>query len=384
MSLTDEVQFEDDFEPAESSRGSSGGHVLPVAALAIPVISGSVLLLLDFSWISIAISVGTVLATTVLMTIDATIVGRIDRDGRETDGAPTFFLGMCLMWLVFFPLAFYRRSKVADPNLTLPALVATVFFLSVPWMPQVLGASGLPKCDSPEVRDLLVELVRGMSMGEDLESIDGHREVRFDPDAEVRYGHCVAHTRYGDMNVDYQVEWKNRKTHQFTVRVELSELPACNHPIVLKILEQLLRQTLTATAIDSIDGYQEVRFDAEDQIRFCRCLVHSSRTDIEIRYLIEWQNRENGEFLVRIPPPELPACDSPEVIQILDQIVRNAPIADKVSAIDGYRELRFDAQSNVRSGRCVVRTSEGDFEVLYKVEWINRERGEFQVVITEE
>ena len=59
-------------------------------------------------------------------------------------------------------------------------------------------------------------------------------------------------------------------------------------------------------------------------------------------------------------PNQLPVCDSAEVKQLLVEIVRDTPDFKQgirhLRTIDGHRETHFDAQKQVRTGTCTIRT----------------------------
>ena len=76
----------------------------------------------------------------------------------------------------------------------------------------------LPECSSTEVVQVLEQVIRSMPVGATTNSIDGHREVSFDRDANVRHGECFAHTQTGDISVKYMVEWQDRDKGLFRVR----------------------------------------------------------------------------------------------------------------------------------------------------------------------
>jgi hypothetical protein len=85
---------------------------------------------------------------------------------------------------------------------------------SVEWRDRAAGAYelviepiGLPDCTSKEVLLLLEQVIRNAGVFGNIESIDGHREVKNDRAANLRYGHCLVHGDGGDKEVNYLVEW---------------------------------------------------------------------------------------------------------------------------------------------------------------------------------
>ena len=71
--------------------------------------------------------------------------------------------------------------------------------------------------------------------------------------------------------------------------------------------------------------------------------------------------------------------ESVEVIRVIEQVIRSAPLGAVTKSIDGHRELSFDRDTNVRHGECTARTESGDKQVKFIVEWQDREKGLFQV-----
>ncbi len=77
----------------------------------------------------------------------------------------------------------------------------------------------LPSCTSAEVKQVLGQVIRATPVGATARSIDSHRELSYDRNANVRNGECVAHTDSGDVSVKFIVEWQNREKGLFQVRM---------------------------------------------------------------------------------------------------------------------------------------------------------------------
>ena len=107
------------------------GIGLAVVALVLPVLSGSVLLFVTSFAPALAISAGTVIVSSLLLAIDAGRLGRIDLKGRQQGSAVLLFFGMCLLWILGYPIAFFRRRHFGEPNLGIPAILVAVFFLAL-------------------------------------------------------------------------------------------------------------------------------------------------------------------------------------------------------------------------------------------------------------
>jgi hypothetical protein len=289
-------------ELPEPPRPPRTGLALPVAALILPIVAGSVLLFVTSFAPALAISAATVLGSSLLLAIDAGRLGRTDLKGRRRESATLLFLGMCLLWIVVYPLAFFRRRHFGGPNLAIPALLVALFFVGGPLLRAVLVPPSLPACDSPEVMQLLDQALRGTAAGSKVQRIDGHREIGYDRVADRRQGQCVVHTVGGDLVVNYLVQWRDRDRGLFEVRIAPPELPSCTSREVVQLLEQMIRGTPLGAEARSIDGHHEVSYDQATERRQGQCIVHSDGRDHAVNYVVQWRDREKGLFEVRINP----------------------------------------------------------------------------------
>ena len=237
----------------------------------------------------------------------------------------------------------------------------------------------VPSFDDPVVLDTLAKVMPVALKDVTIQSIDGHQELRFDRTENIRYCQCVVHTDKGELKTKYVVEWQNYEKGLFQVRVPPEKLPLCTDPEVVKALDEVLRTTNWGSPVKSIDGHQEVRYDAQDDIRFGTCTVHTDQGAVLAKYLVEWQSKERGLFSIRNTPDVLPACDSPEVVQLVEQVIRDSARGASILSIDGHREKLFDEKDNIRHGECTIRTSSGDRMAQFFVKWTNKERGLFEV-----
>jgi hypothetical protein len=205
----------DSAEPPATTRAGSG---LISVALILPVISGVLLCFVTTISIAIGISAATVVATAALVAIDARRLGRVDLTGRERESAGLLFVGMCLLWIVVYPVAFFRRSAFSSPNFGFVALFVAAFFVAGPFIASLAMPARLPSCTSTEVVQVVEQVIRSTPGGKTATSIDGHRELSYDRGAQVRHGECVAHTDVGDISVKFIVEWQDRDKGLFQVR----------------------------------------------------------------------------------------------------------------------------------------------------------------------
>ncbi|MEO1998075.1 MAG: hypothetical protein ABGZ17_22750 [Planctomycetaceae bacterium] len=293
---------ETDQKNTESTQPPSPSHTgvgLVAIALILPAIAGTVLFFVNSLGLALGISAATVIVSAALVAIDARRLGNVDLNGRVRESAGILFAGMCALWVVVFPLAFFRRRHFDGPNLAIPSVLVAVFFAVGPLLYSVLVPPGLPSCTSPEVVQLLDHVIRGTPIGATTKSIDGHRELSFDREASIRHGQCVVHTDAGDIDVKYLIEWLDREKGQFVVQIPPADLPSCTSAEVVQLLDQVIRGTPIGATTKSIDGHRELSFDREASIRHGQCVVHTAAGDIDVKYLVEWLDREKGQFVVR-------------------------------------------------------------------------------------
>lgn len=79
-------------------------------------------------------------------------------------------------------------------------------------------------------------------------------------------------------------------------------------------------------------------------------------------------------------PPQLPACDQPEVIAMVEKALQGTPAGPSVRSISGHREVLYDPATGTRVGRCTVLKTDGrTVELGYVVEWMDLGSGQFKV-----
>jgi hypothetical protein len=91
------------------------------------------------------------------------------------------------------------------------------------------------------------------------------------------------------------------------------------------------------------------------------------------------QSPSSSGRLTTIPALDLPRCDSSEVVSLLDRVIRSTPRGSSIQSIDGHQELSFDREANQRTGQCITHTDDGEVEVKFIVEWLERDKGQFAV-----
>jgi uncharacterized membrane protein YhaH (DUF805 family) len=281
--------------------GPSPGVGLACMALVVPVVAGVASLFVTSFNVSLGIGVATVLVTSFILSVDASRLGRTDSTGRVAAGPVGLFIGMCLLWIVGFPLAFHRRSRFAKPNLTIPAVAVALCFAGGPFLYALLVPPDLPTCSSAEVVQLLDQLVRQSSRGRTVKSVDEFRELSFDRKRNERRGQCVAHTDAGDIEINYLVRWLDREMRQWEVRIR-PELPSGTSPEVTQLLNQIIWKMSIGPRVKSIDGFREVRSDPNANNRQGRCVVHTDDEEIEFQYEVHRSQKDEGRFEVTAQP----------------------------------------------------------------------------------
>ena len=222
-----------------SLKPTAWGETLAVLALLVPLIgmvlpAYTVTTALVFGW-------GTVLLTAILLSVDAASMGTIDRHGNRRMSVTGLFLGIFVLWIVFYPLAFFRRRHFGRPNLgPLAILVAAIFFV-VPFFKQrtlddnVPGGEAShrpPECNHRDVIALVDDIIRNTPIVANVKSIKGHREVLYDEVRNLRVGKCTAETFQEErFAVYYNVSWIGHERRSFQVKIEEAQPEQLNQPM---------------------------------------------------------------------------------------------------------------------------------------------------------
>ncbi len=232
-----QVGSSQDAEPiAPDIKIKAGTHYesLAVMALLVPLIVQWLLFLgnLDSATANLSLSLGGLFVTAILLTIDAYCLGPVDLQGKHRGGTLALFLGLVLLWVVFYPLAFFRRRHFGRPNLGPLAILVAALFVVAPFAKEVIHASPLgrgrvdklppddspPACTAPDVRFVVEDLIRKSPLGPSVKTIGGFREVKHDRVAQIRKGRCVVDTGKEAITVTYEVSWIDRNKGTFRVR----------------------------------------------------------------------------------------------------------------------------------------------------------------------
>ena len=95
-------------------------------------------------------------------------------------------------------------------------------------------------------------------------------------------------------------------------------------------------------------------------------------------------NPKNGTFQVDVDPiiPEDPPfCTDRDVIAHLERVIREGPNGHLLKSVADHEEVRYDRENKSRHGRCRVTMQGWTGNVAYKVYWVDRKTGQFQVEI---
>jgi hypothetical protein len=92
------------------------------------------------------------------------------------------------------------------------------------------------------------------------------------------------------------------------------------------------------------------------------------------------QSIQNGQLFAG---PQLPACDSPEVINLVDSLVHKSITGAEIQSIDGHHQISYDNTTEQRVGRCVARITSAKIplNVTYTVTWLERDKRRFSVTV---
>lgn len=291
--------------PPEKPRPGIG---LAVTALLVPLLGAVVATypgkfnLTDSITTGLTVGVVVVVLSSLLVLIDALQIDNINKKGKKETAPGVMFLGSLVLWIAFFPISFVRRNRITGPNLSLYALVVAVLFVAGPLLYSYLVPPGLPKCDSPDVKEVIQDMVRRSPLlAGSVTRIDGHQELSYDAANQKRVGQCTLHSANDQDTFKFTVEWQGNDRMRFLV-TPLIELPSCTSLEAKSLLEQVVRTTALGKSMKSIDGHRELNYNAQKEERQCQAVIHTTEGDITIKYLVNWQNKAKNMFQVQIQP----------------------------------------------------------------------------------
>jgi hypothetical protein len=302
------LPLEANWKEAKIRRGEHG-ETLAVAALLVPLVAQGLMLAFRFDSVGIelALSWGTVAVTALLLAVDAAFLGSTDLNGVQRSSPIGLFFGMLFLWIVCYPVAFFRRRHFGRPNLGPLALLVAAFFIAVPFVSNfarfgIVGA-GVPTCNSKEVVALVDDIIRKSDLGASVVSISEHKEISYDPAKQIRKGQCQVKTHTDTLTATYTVKLLDPKAGTFQVDVDPivpEDPPLSTDAEVIATLERLIRQGPNGQQVKFLGGLEEIRYDRENKIRHGRCRVTMQNQTVNVAYKVYWVDRKLGQFQVEI------------------------------------------------------------------------------------
>ncbi len=214
---------EPQFGSAPIDAGPPPSNSLAWIALALPVLTAVAECFISSGPLNMALGFATVVVTSILIYLDARQLGPLNRKGLVGTSPWGLLIGGILLWIVVYPLAFFRRRHFGGPNLGPLSLLVAVIFLGLPVGVALVVPKKLPACDSAEVKQVLVQIVSNAPAfkqgSRHLSQIDGHRELGFDAEKQIRTATCTAHTDFGAIPLTYTVSWQDRDKGMFFVKI---------------------------------------------------------------------------------------------------------------------------------------------------------------------
>jgi hypothetical protein len=295
--------------PEPNIRRSEHGETLAVLALLLPLVAQGLILACHFDSVGIetALSWGTVAVTALMLAVDAAFLGSTDLRGTQRAHPGGLFLGMILLWIVVYPMVYFRRRHFGRPNLGPLALLVAVFFVAVPFVHNFgqfgLVVAGVPTCTSKAVTNMVDDLIRQSALGPSVQSITDHRETSYDSSKQLRKGQCLVKTPTEIITATFSVKMVDAKAGTFQVELDpivTTDPPLCTDLDVIELLERLVREGPNGRRIVKVTGHEEIRYDKEQQIRQCSCkLALQGRLD-NVVYKVYWLDQKTGQFQVQI------------------------------------------------------------------------------------
>jgi hypothetical protein len=292
----------------EENARAGYGDSLALLALVVPLVAQGLLLAYHFDsdavvWV---VRLGAVAVTALLLVADANRLGSIDQDGFPRGGAGLLFAGLILLWVVVYPVAYFRRRHFGRPNFGPLALLVALFFTAAPYVQHFMAfgvfGSAPPTCISREVVAAVDELVRQSPGCPPVEAVSRHREILYDKAKKRRKGQCLVATSTETITVTYFVT-VDPVNGGFSVEVEpffATDPPGCTDPAVIDQLNHLFRTEAKEHLVKSVTGHAEVRYDRDSKVRYGRCRVTAADWNGDVAYKVYWVDRKTGSFQVEI------------------------------------------------------------------------------------
>jgi len=298
------------WQEAKIRRGEHG-ETLAVFALLLPLVAQGVILAchLDSVGINMALGYGTIAVTALLLAVDAAFMGTIDLHGTQRSSPVALFFGMLFLWIICYPVTFFRRRHFGRPNLGPLALLVAGFFVGAPLLHNFarfgVAGDGVPTCTSREVVAMVDGIIRQNPVGPSVRSISDYRETSHDPANQIRKGQCLVKTQTETITATFSVKMIDRRKGTFQVEVDPiipEDPPFCTDRDVIAHLERVIRAGPNGHLLKSVAGHEEVRYDRANKSRHGRCRVTMQGWTGNVAYKVYWLDRKTGQFQVEIEP----------------------------------------------------------------------------------
>jgi uncharacterized protein YcfL len=188
-------------------------------------------------------------------------------------------------------------------------------------------------------------------------------------------GHCIVRINGTPVKVSYRIEWQDRDSGQYSLRLTL--LPGCASAQAISVAEVLIRKALKDIGVQRVYGYRDIDFTPLSEYRLGECVAETEAGEITIQYQVEWLNQETHEIQVLVFV--LPSPTSEDVRGIIDQVLSSVLPGMEITSIDGHRETHSDWKAGRRFGVCQVHADGELLEIKYVVRWKDSEHREFIV-----
>jgi hypothetical protein len=361
-------------EPAQPRPGDG----LAVTALLMPLAMGTLQpFFLPSLNATLAVTFAMVLNTATLLAADVSRLRRWDKVKGYSSSPALTFMGVLLLWIIFYPLAFFERRKFGCPNFGPASIGSAVASLLLPFVILELRGPQLPACDNKEIIQLVDQLIRTEFPDARVDGSIAHREVQFDSENQVRTGTCVVRIDSKPISIPYRILWQDNS--QRLCIVNLAILPTCNSPQVSAALEPLIRQELAELQINSIISFREIKFDEQQKCRYGVCIAQTDSAEIPVSFIVRWKDESRSVFEVR--GYVLPSPADERVAEVIRKIVDQSDSDAEVTSVDDFRELYSDWRGGKRFGACVVRTSSEQQELRFVVRWNDEWQGSIAVEV---
>jgi hypothetical protein len=121
--------------------------------------------------------------------------------------------------------------------------------------------------------------------------------------AGLRKGECVVETETGTTPVGYRVKWQDARKRLFEVRIEpfvLADPPSCASTEVMRMVEQMIKDSLAGIKVTGVKNYNQIGFDKESKTRWGVCTVHTPVETFPVNYKVQLVDEKNGSFRVAL------------------------------------------------------------------------------------